>query len=374
MPSSVVGAVAGGLVNKAFGSKASGSMQQGADQASKVQKYIYDTTRKDLEPYRTSGYAANNKLSQLMGLDTFDRAAIESQLRAANPGKYAANNSAPTGQVGQAPIPPSMFGVEGGSRGRLSQDAFERDYNTYRDQVKYQGQPFLTKDEILGLSGSEQAAYQNVDGKYYRTDGQSGSPSSAGPNLSSLLQGDIDAEIARLKGEDSYGSLASKFSLDDYEADPGYQFRLDEGNKALERSQAAKGGLLSGAAMKEALRYGQGMGSQEYGNSYNRFMDQNNTLYNRYSGISNQGMGAVNSGSQSGQNYANNMSGIYGNIANANAASAINQGNNLSQSLGSLFGGSQYGNIGQTPPIIPGGSYGGGYGNYGSAGRIDWFR
>jgi hypothetical protein len=56
------------------------------------------------------------------------------------------------------------------------------------------------------------------------------------------------------------------------EQDPGYAFRLAEGQKAIDRSAAAKGGLQSGAALKAAAEYGQSMGSQEYGNAYNRFM------------------------------------------------------------------------------------------------------
>ena len=52
--------------------------------------------------------------------------------------------------------------------------------------------------------------------------------------------------------------------------DPSYQFRLGEGMKALDRTAAARGGLLSGATLKGAQRYGQGLASQEYGNAYNR--------------------------------------------------------------------------------------------------------
>lgn len=52
--------------------------------------------------------------------------------------------------------------------------------------------------------------------------------------------------------------------------DPGYQFRLGEGLKALDRQAAARGGLISGGALKAAQRYGQDAASQEYGAAYNR--------------------------------------------------------------------------------------------------------
>ena len=49
------------------------------------------------------------------------------------------------------------------------------------------------------------------------------------------------------------------FGMDQFQADPGYAFRLSEGMKGLERSAAARGGLLSGAALKGIQRYGQDM-------------------------------------------------------------------------------------------------------------------
>lgn len=56
---------------------------------------------------------------------------------------------------------------------------------------------------------------------------------------------------------------------------PGFQFRLGEGLKALERSAAAKGTLLTGGTMKGLSDYSQNSASQEYGNVYNR-------AYNEY--------------------------------------------------------------------------------------------
>lgn len=53
---------------------------------------------------------------------------------------------------------------------------------------------------------------------------------------------------------------------------PGYQFRLSEGLRSIEKSQAARGNLLSGGGMKELETYGQGMASDEYGNYINQLM------------------------------------------------------------------------------------------------------
>jgi hypothetical protein len=53
--------------------------------------------------------------------------------------------------------------------------------------------------------------------------------------------------------------------------DPGYQFRLDQGNKAINNSAAAKGGLLSGATLKAISQYNSGQASQEFQNAFSRW-------------------------------------------------------------------------------------------------------
>ena len=71
-----------------------------------------------------------------------------------------------------------------------------------------------------------------------------------------------------------YGKYARPFGMADFQADPGYAFRLSEGLKALEASRAARGGLLSGATGKALTRYGQEMGAQEYGSAFNRYQTE----------------------------------------------------------------------------------------------------
>ena len=63
----------------------------------------------------------------------------------------------------------------------------------------------------------------------------------------------------------------------DMQQDPGYQFRLSEGQRALERSGAARGVTNTGGNMKGLLDYGQQAASQEYGNVYGRNLNTYNT-------------------------------------------------------------------------------------------------
>lgn len=63
--------------------------------------------------------------------------------------------------------------------------------------------------------------------------------------------------------------------------DPGYQWRLEQGRKALEAGAASKGGLLSGGTQKALVNYGQNLASQEYSNAYGRALGENQLRYAR---------------------------------------------------------------------------------------------
>jgi hypothetical protein len=69
-----------------------------------------------------------------------------------------------------------------------------------------------------------------------------------------------------------------------WETDPGYLFRLSEGQKVLENSAAARGGLLSGQTGKALQQYGQNFASNEFGNIYDRYT----RLWDDYANRSNQ--------------------------------------------------------------------------------------
>jgi hypothetical protein len=78
------------------------------------------------------------------------------------------------------------------------------------------------------------------------------------------------------------GEFARPFTMDQFQADPGYAFRLSEGQKALERQAAARGGLISGSALKAASRFGQEMGSQEFQNAFARAQTERANVLNPF--------------------------------------------------------------------------------------------
>ena len=128
--------------------------------------------------------------------------------------------------------------------------------------------------------------------------------------------------LSKNTGTEGFGRYAKDFGMPDFTADPGYGFRLSEGQKALERQAAARGGLISGSALKAATRFGQEMGSQEYTNAYNRYQtNRANQLAPLGSLLSSGQAAASNTGAAAGSYGA----GAGGNITGAGAASAAGQ-------------------------------------------------
>lgn len=125
------------------------------------------------------------------------------------------------------------------------------------------------------------------------------------------------AEMAAASAQNGdFGSLMRRFSAADFEADPGYAFRMKEGLDAVESGAAARGGLLSGAALKAVQKYGQGLASQEYGNAYNRFTADQTNSFNRLKSMVDTGTGA--------STQISNAAGNFGQQAGANAIGAGN--------------------------------------------------
>jgi hypothetical protein len=170
--------------------------------------------------------------------------------------------------------------------------------------------------------------------------------------------------------------------------DPGFQFRLSEGQKALERSAAARGGLRSGGFMKGLARYSQGLASDEFQNAWGRNhaenmfrQGENLNRFGRMSSIAGMGQNAAQSlggfGSQFagnvgglamqnagqlgayGSHYADAMSNLHGARGNAQAAGwgalggGIGGGLRSAANLGMLAAGGGFGGGGYTGGMMP---------------------
>ena len=131
-----------------------------------------------------------------------------------------------------------------------------------------------------------------------------------------------------------YGMLTRGFTPEQMEMDPGYGFRLREGERALERMQAARGNLLSGGAIKAGQRFGQDLASQEYMNAFNRAQAQLGTRLGALGSLYGAGQAATQQvAGQAGQ-YGENVGNLLMAGGAARASGYAGMGNALNQALG----------------------------------------
>ena len=128
-------------------------------------------------------------------------------------------------------------------------------------------------------------------------------------------------------------SKYTPFGMDQFKADPGYAFRLSEGQKQLDRTAASRGGLLSGGALKAATRYGQEMGSQEYTNAFNRYQTERAARLNPLQSLTGMGQTTANQVGQAGQTMATNVGNDITNSAAARASGYVGGANALTGGL-----------------------------------------
>lgn len=135
----------------------------------------------------------------------------------------------------------------------------------------------------------------------------------------------------------NYGAGMRPFTGADLASEPGYQFRLGEGLNALNKTAAARGGMMSGRALTEAARYGQDYASGEYQNAYNRYWNQRNQMLNPLQSLLGQAQTSAGNVGQSGQNYAANAGNAMMGAANARASGYVGGANALNQALGGAY-------------------------------------
>ena len=136
-------------------------------------------------------------------------------------------------------------------------------------------------------------------------------------------------------------SRYTPFGMDQFQADPGYAFRMSEGMKGLERSAAARGGLLSGSMLKGIQRFGQDLGSQEYMNAFNRYQTERNARLNPLQSLAGMSQTSTNQLGAAGQNYANAAGQAIGAAGQARASGYMGVANAASGGLGQYMNYSQ---------------------------------
>jgi hypothetical protein len=240
-----------------------------ARDATELQGVMYDQNRSDLGPYRQTGELALDRLTTLLGLGS-----------------------------------------------GLSYDPYATQRNDLKTQIdKLKAEESSSTGRQAGLLGGAFSGISNV--------------------LRSKQIATLEAKLSSLPAAPStnaegFGSLMqpySSFTPPNMIDDPGYQFRLSEGQKGVERSAAAKTGTLSGAATKDMARFTQDYASNEYGNTYNRGLNTwNANQSNYYTGQANQ-FNRLQTLAGMGENAAGQTANLGSTMANQVGQNIIGAGN-----------------------------------------------
>ena len=137
---------------------------------------------------------------------------------------------------------------------------------------------------------------------------------------------------------EGYGSGVRPFGMSDFQADPGYAFRMKEGLKSLDQQAAARGGLISGNALRAAQQYGQDLGSQEYQNAYNRYRTNRSDVLTPLQSILGQGQTTASELGRTGANYATNAGSNMIAAGNARASGYTGAADAWNRALGGAAG------------------------------------
>src|SRR3954470_16469874 len=171
-----------------------------------------------------------------------------------------------------------------------------------------------------------------------------------------------------------YPGGAFSFTPANFQNDPAYQFNLDQGLQAQQRTAAAQGGLVSGGALRDAATFSQGLAAntyqQQYQNAlaayqqaYSQFQDTNANTFSRLFNPAQLGQGAASNTAAAGTSAAGTAAGVSGSAANSLANLYTGQGNATGAAVmagvnGLAGAANQYGNYLAQQQMMSGSSYG----------------
>jgi hypothetical protein len=124
------------------------------------------------------------------------------------------------------------------------------------------------------------------------------------------------------------------FTMERFQADPGYGFRLKEGLRAIENSALARGMGQSGATLRGLTRYGQELGAEEFTNAFNRYQAERAARLNPLQSLTGMGQTAANTLSNEAGQYGQAQAANAAAMGNIRASGYINTANALTGALG----------------------------------------
>lgn len=128
-----------------------------------------------------------------------------------------------------------------------------------------------------------------------------------------------------------------EFASSDFTTDPGYAFRLAEGEKALNRAAGARGMYGSGATMKALGDYNQNIASNEFDKVYNRFQNNKATRFNRLAAVAGIGQQATGSTAALGASTAGQIAGNQSSAGDVTSSGIVAGANALNNAIGGAY-------------------------------------
>lgn len=269
----VIGGIIGGLSQASAAKSAARSQEAAANKQIELAKETRDMTRADLAPYVQSGSLGQAAYMNTLGLGA------------------APMIGGSTPQVETYQIPGTAG--TGWQGGMPTNEQIGIDHATTSDKMAWMAKQ--------GSPGTAATTGYRVNGQTF---------------------GDMASAQAYANANQTGGQ-----AWGGYEQSPGYQFQLEQGMDALQSSAAAGGGLGSGRTMTDAMKYGQGLASQDFGN-----------FQNRLAALGQGGQSAAAMQGDANTNYAQMGTNALGSIGNAQAAGKIGAANAFSDMMGNLVG------------------------------------
>lgn len=271
MPAAVIGgaiAAVGGIgsavIASSGASKAAKASQAASDNSASVQQQMYNQSAAALSPYQKAGLPATNAINALLGIGGSP---------ASQPQNFAG-----TAQIG----------------GPMEQQ--------YGEQFDGLGNDLLQSPNQIG----------GVRDRW--GDGSARWSGASHPTAQPMQQQQQPTQ--QQSYDDAFGN---------YRNSTGYQFRLNQGMDAINSGYAGASSIKSGAAIRAANDYGQGMASQEFGNYLGALGNQQSL-----------GFSAASAQAGVGQNYANSLSNIYQQNGANQANAALVRSQNTANALGGV--------------------------------------
>jgi hypothetical protein len=223
--------------------------------------------------------------------------------------------------VGAAIVTSSLIGADAAGKAANTQAAASREALAYQKQQYEDIRKLNTGGRAAGANALNQLGALG-SGTYQMYDAEGNPTGQTGIGSGYLTQQYTPEEFA--KGQD-----------------PGYQFRLQQGQEATNRMANMGGGMLSGNALRGAQDYTQGLASQEFGNAFNRFQTSRQNIYNTLAGIAGLGQNSTNTTANASNVASTNVGNTMQNLGAAQAGGIVGQANAISGGL-QQFGNQQY--------------------------------